>query len=1063
MVLSAGEVKEPKSAAYWAGQVFQQQKKCGEPLDDKGYGFEKDHGKQAICRDYVYQCIAQGRFGYDEFTLVPASGATQSFGSYEDCISPDIIRYMVEQGKAGSTNFKPQVKPVEVKVEKPKDMTVRLADEKAYKILGLDSKKANVYYIDGDEDLVLVDMIAMKGHKGFAPEKYKEDGDMVVRLSQVKEKGKDFPRKKLALTPDKDQGLDAFMKRWAISSLEGTDPTKLVEYVKFAKDNLAKLMALFKAKNYSEVVSLYSNLLEKAQSIYMPVDASGAYLFAQEMKAGTDYDLRPEMVDTSWNGAVPGLAIAQLKEYGYLLPLVVAMHQSKSGDVHEMEKSLVKVVALNPKMDLKKVDTIRIGGYRTAIRKLIADAEGIRGTGKATVSILTSIISQLEKYLSVKATVVAGAPLFGEEDVIYEVHKTRDIRKKISQIKADLCVAKAKEILTAARAKKLTGKALEAEFVKIRALPGKVGVGAEQMDSVNVKLEQEIKAYMTGSFKSEVVRQIGYARKELAKKPVGDQTYLSIYMNDEWIQYIEQALSNASSAASSGMMLEDVVAEVGNDSVLEEIKKIGGIAHKRRVDAFIKAVNPHLTSSETSQFKDWFDKSLDYIRKAHAVLSAAKMINETLKGELLGQIEKKHMEIYAARIKQLFRFADKWIAQETIRGKAVVQQQVGELMKKARAVYAQAKGSGLEDFDKANELMNGIEQRENVTFSANLDEIKAGIDAAVTALETKAGKDMLQDSKGLLSYPTIKDNIELSKVNKDIDRLLAEAKKAGMLEKYATVAKAMRERAYKAYYTHHIRTVVKMIAMPDPPSALTLKDDWLTGMTGVLFHLKMAGVYADAKYGDKAIFDKSSVDAMKLEITMKKISAYFKDGERFRSAAKTHAQGIRSLQAIGAFEKAEKFFAMALDQYGAGLVLGIELDDAIREAGEAKFTDFVRTVTGERQGFVYQTLQKIKDHIESAVLHKKEGWQDVIRQKLTKMEQILNTPYDGDPAVRLLTVDGGGYKLNSDLFQQVKAYVEAALKPAVKAEPAKKEDPAKKDEPGKAGQPKKEEEAPPKK
>ncbi|MBT3181996.1 MAG: hypothetical protein HN337_05745 [Deltaproteobacteria bacterium] len=1045
MVLSAGEVKEPRGSSFWAAQLLQQQKNCGKPDDDGGFGYDKDPEKQSTCKDYVYQCVAQGRFGYSEFQLVPESGASQSFASYEECVLPDVIKYMVAQGPAGSPLFKPQLKPKPVVVEKPKDFTVRLADEKAYTTLGLDSKKFNVYYIDPDEDLVFVDNVAVEGQKGFAPDRYKKGGDMIVRLSQVQAKGSGYPRVKLALTAAKDEGLQAFMKRWGITTLEGTDPTKVVEYVKFAKASLPRFIKLFEAGELDQAITLYKIFLVKAQAMYMPTDSKGSFLYSNEMKPDGTYGMRNSIVDTAWKGAVPTLILSSLGDGRYLLPLVIAKKQSDAGDVVNMEDSIRMVVVLNPTVEILKLDGIRQLGYATAIKNLIETMSKIRGTSAATVSVLTTAISQLEEYLSKTAASIKDAPLFGVGDTVYGVFKREDILAKIAELRSDLCVAMAQKIISSAKVKKLKGSALEKKFAEIRAIPGKVGISAANFSSVSARLEAEIKSYMQGEYVVKVKEQISLARARVTEKPLKGVSVIQLYTNDEWIEYIEKALSNAADLASKGKMLDVVVEGVGAGTVMEEIKKIGSMAHKRRAEAFLSRTEPILDSAKTSQYSDWFKQTLGYVKAAHATLSKATMIQESAKSELLAKIEGKHVEIYETRIKQLFRLAQRWIDQGTLQSKDVIQGKVSELMTLARKVHAEAKAAGLVKFDEAGELMKGIAERENLTFKANLEEMKTAGVKFVEDLESKVGKDYMETAgKGLLGYPTVAENAELININRKLDKVLEEATKAGMLDTYADVVQALRNRAYKAYFDHHVAMVVKMISSPDPQSALTLKDDWLEGSKGVFFHLKMAGEYAKASFGGKALFDKETVDAMNNEIMQKKVDAYFKDAERFRSAAKIKAQGIRTLKAEDAFDAAELFFAKAMERIGQAIGVAMELDDAIREAAEGKFNDAVITITTERQHYLTQTMQKIKEQIDSVLANQKAGWQDVVKQQLDKLEKVLNTPFDSsdpDDSRILLKVDGGGYQKNHELFLKVKAYVEEALKPkAVKPEdPAAKE------------------------
>ncbi len=588
--------------------------------DKNHLGFGADPRSSSICSNVVYQCAkifrnqSQGKICFEK-KCTDVTGVDD----FEACVKTG--QWMAAQKKWGRPTM------AEVPPPPPKDDTVRLADTKSYEVIGVDKKKAKVYFVDENEDLVIVDGKALEGHPGFSvgsPE------DFITKLSLSNR------QPEIRKLNEGDKAVTPFLERWGLPTLEHIEPDKLVEYVKFVKTQMTILSAFASSENpaIEKMVSLYKNIIAKLGSSYLPGKSPDTW--------------------TDWRLQLPSRIIEILGERGFLLPFGMAYDLAERGDVANMEKAIKKFLEMKPEM-ASVVDKIRAIGYGRGIENIVNGLQRFVASGDGSALVLGQGIETIEKYLE-ESKFDSEEKLFSPNAAVYsrDGHdfSPSEILFTLDYVRAEYCLAMARELLAEAAEKNLSGENLEALFQKVRREPvEKARVPEDKKTEVMAQVEILISNYKSVSAGAIAIR-IARHVKELASGEVGRDEI----MDGSWQARIDTLVDEGEKALREASVVESDPAH----AMLRASRKL---AYVKAADEFAIAAVYSVRGGENDSTLNslWYEYALNHYNKALELMKSDKIDGDARR---ISEIEQGIVLAHRTMFEQLLRYANAVVAKK---------------------------------------------------------------------------------------------------------------------------------------------------------------------------------------------------------------------------------------------------------------------------------------------------------------------------------------------------------------------------------------------------------------
>lgn len=782
------------------------------------------------CKTYVRRCVAQESTGMDEFKMCTEKGHCEKVKSFDECIAAALFLTGEFEQWGGPEKL------VGTKVEPPapviKPDTVRPVGDDVYGKLGLDREKYNIYYVDKNEDLVLVDRIGVEKEPGFAT-RYPDD--RIRRLSAGKD-GKPVP--------ESDAEVQALLAKWAIPTLENIDVQKLIEYLATKKQEVASLNNLVttEPEKVDEIAKGYLAIIDAARAVY-PLMVSKDNV---------------SIVDETWKGALPQQILAGSGEFSYRLPYAMGEYYAKSGNVVLMDGALRQAKVLSDSITFSMIMIVRRRGYSVAIKRHLLDVEKTVSDGTAKIDELMQTAKRLEELLGVSvlnpatldALFLPGEIVFeeGPKAVVYE-----DVKSRIDGLRKGACVLKAREILVDAKAKKLSGRPLQDVFDTVRALPRVMSVvdlrgGAELM-------EREIANVIQIDARIKIKELLDYAGKKFDEKPAPDseKTRIDVVLEDQWLKYIDDTLDRAFKEAVDAGIRDEFAARIGAER---------SRAYKEKVGFQISMIDARTKEAPKTTSNGWYVDAEKLIREANETVDKGKMTDETEKVRLRGELNAAITRVKIARIEQLIARANREYEKRQLKGYDWFSPLKADL-EDARGIVKQEKiGDG--SFERR---INALEAQ---VFQFKLMSIKEDVEKKIAAMP-------------FFPFHNVKDNTYLGEINTYLDGLMATAGENGTREKYAAEVVQLRRRACERYYNFHINAAVAYLNNP-PTEYERIEGEWFGQ---VKFNLDLAEAYLGYSHNGEPAFDQASIDAKRDDIIKKRKDSNFKEALRLRRRAES--------------------------------------------------------------------------------------------------------------------------------------------------------------------------------
>jgi len=664
--------------------------------------FSGDSEKKLHCRGYVNQCAKQEHAGRNEFKLESTKGNIEFASDFNECV--DMATFMTAHAEdwGGPAKMKIDKKKV-VKVVKAKVDHVRLAEASAYRMVGVTDKKAQVYFVDGGEDLVFVNGFELEeAHPGFASTTSPED--FIARLSAVKviegEKGKkEIQIEKLE---ESDEGVQTFLAKWGLPTLQNIHPEKLEVFTKSLKGEISKLAAFVDADDDNNILKTYNGIMDMAKAIYL--------------------DTSLEVVDESWSGPLPSIILNAMGDKKDVLPLVMARFHSKMGETVKMDDSLRACFKINPELNRRFVKDLRQKGYGNATKKVLVAAEEEAKKENVTSDILMHAVRRVESYLITESLKfkIDDMPekIFSQDDNIFGNVKIDDIMIRLSQIRGRACVLKAEEFLAEAED---DGSNLDAILAKVEELPEQFRVG--NSDDVLAEIADRVKSTKIRIHSKGVNEAIVLAREKIDAEATNEAR-----LKDEWLTNIDYYLDLAITRAKNADVFEHFE---------KTIRILRDNAYRSKVTTAIAVGEAQLPTTVGGRFKssddNWLDQALKFVSIGRNTLEKGKLADSELKDGLKKDIEAFYNKACRTRAVQLIddaaeqlQYADKsgWDWFGKLSGK----------IESAKNLMAK-KGVGDIEYNSDKTLMQKADEILASAFKKRIDKSIKNVETAIAKME----------------------------------------------------------------------------------------------------------------------------------------------------------------------------------------------------------------------------------------------------------------------------------------------------------------------------------------
>ncbi len=777
--------------------------KCRKDKDHLGFGTDSDSG--STCTNIVYQCykIFQNQ-SQGEICFQKKCTDVTGVDDFEACVKTG--QWMAAQKKWGRPTM------AKVPPPPPKDDTVRLADTKSYETLGVDNKKAKVYFIDENEDLVIVDGKALEGHPGFSASS-PEDSITKVSLSGEKPKKRNLKEDDKAVTP--------FLERWGLPTLEHIEPEKLVEYVKFVKTQMTVLSSLASAErpDIEKIVSIYKDIIARLMDSYLPGGAPDTW--------------------TNWSLQLPSKIIEILGERGFLLPFGMAYDLAERGDVANMEKAIKKLLEMKPEM-ASMVDEIRAIGYGRAIENTTGKLQIAINSGNASALVLEKGIEMIEKYLG-QSKLNSDEKLFPPDVAVYskDGHDflPGEILASLDDVRDEYCLAIARDLLADAAEKNLSGENLEAVFKKVREDPiKKARIPEEKKAKALTKIDNLIFNYKAVSAKALAIRIADHVKELAAGKVDHDEI-----MNGSWQKRMDELIDKGEKALGDASVVE-------SDPAYARLRESRKLAYVKAADEFVLAAGYSVSGGENDSTLNplWYESALKHYNKALELMKSDKIDEDTKK---ISEIERGIELAHRTRAEQLLRYAGTVVAKknEPAWSSGRWQEEVGRIANKVADLIIEA---GISDEEIDRRILQLFDEASAGDLNDNIRKLKGDVDKLL-----------------LPTLPIAHDNFHLKMIVQSVQVIMKKVREASVDKSYAQQALSELRRGYEKVYRNSLAEAHELFK--DSQDRITERDvGWRAKAENWLVDAEryLNAKIDDGNGGEIAIFDDEYIGLQREEI-----------------------------------------------------------------------------------------------------------------------------------------------------------------------------------------------------